>query len=119
MKNTILIAAILSIVFIAGCVSQPSAQTVKIGFIAPLTGDAAVYGLPLKNMVELATEEINSQGGIDGKKVEIIYEDGKCNGKDAATAMQKLVSVDKVRVIFGGFCSSESLGAEPIATQNK
>lgn len=89
---------------------------VKIGFIGPLTGEAAVYGLPLQNMIKLAAEEINAEGNLE---MEIIYEDSKCNGKDSATAMQKLVSVDNVKVVLGGFCSSESLGAEPIATQNK
>ncbi|MBI4167751.1 MAG: ABC transporter substrate-binding protein, partial [Candidatus Aenigmarchaeota archaeon] len=97
--------------------SEPYAKTqLKIGFLGPLTGDAAVYGLPAQNMVALAAEEINAQGGI---VMEIIYEDGKCNGKDGATSMQKLVNVDKVKVVLGGFCSSETLGAEPIATQNK
>ncbi len=118
----LIIAVIVAVVLIStGGRQQSSGQKelIKIGFIGPLTGDAAVYGLPLKNMVELAVEEINSQGGINGKNLEVIYEDGKCNGKDGATAMQKLVNVDNVEVVLGGFCSSESLGAEPIATENK
>lgn len=124
MNNKIVAAGIVIIIIavLVGVValSRPAqAETIKIGFLGPLTGDAAVYGLPLKNMVDLAVEEINSEGGVNGRKLEIIYEDGKCSGKDAATAMQKLVNVDKVKVVFGGFCSSESLGAEPIATQNK
>ena len=94
-------------------------ESIKIGFIAPLTGEAATYGLMGQNVVKLAADEINAQGGINGRHLEIIYEDGKCNGAAAATAIQKLVEFDKVEVVFGGFCSSESLGAEPIATQNK
>lgn len=99
--------------------TETNAETIKIGFIGPLTGDAAVYGTPGRNMVELVVEEVNKEGGIDGKQIEVIYEDGKCNGKDAANAVQKLVNIDKVEVVIGGFCSSESLGAEPIATQNR
>lgn len=90
---------------------------VKLGVIAALTGDAAVYGETLRNVTQIAVDEINKSGGINGQQVEAIYEDGKCNGKDAASAMQKLVSVDKVQVVLGGFCSSESLAAVPIATQ--
>lgn len=90
---------------------------IKLGMIAPLTGDAAVYGETFRNVTELAVEEINKSGGINGQPIQAIYEDGKCNGKDAASAMQKLVSVDAVQVVIGGFCSGESLAAVPIATQ--
>jgi len=96
-----------------------STEPIKIGFIGPLTGDAAAYGEPRRNIIQLAVEEINKAKGINGRMLEVIYEDGKCNGKDAANAMQKLVNVDKVKVVIGGFCSSESLAAVPIATQNK
>ena len=118
----ILVALIIIVASAAVLMSKSlpaNTGTLKIGYLGPLTGDAAVYGIPAKNIIDLATEEINNQGGIDGRELEIIYEDGKCNGKDSATAMQKLVNVDKVEIVLGGFCSSESLGAEPIATQNK
>lgn len=123
-RSSVVIISILTLVIIAGCVSQVPEQAstnepIKIGLIGPLTGEAASYGLPQKNMVEMAAEEINSQGGIKGRNLEIIYEDGKCNGKDGATAMQKLVNVDRVKVVLGGLCSSETLGAEPVGTQNK
>ena len=56
---------------------------------------------------------------INDVPVEVIYEDGKCNGQDAASAAQKLINVDKVEVILGGQCSGETLAAAPIAEQNK
>src|SRR5438309_1367757 len=90
-------------------------EPIKIGFIGPLTGDGAVYGEPYRNMVVMAVEEINKAGGVDGKSIEVVYEDGKCNGKDGANAAQKLVNVDKVQVIIGGVCSSETLAAVPVA----
>ena len=100
--------------------SEPvSTDPIKIGFIGPLTGDAAVYGEPLRNVIQLAVNEINAAGGIGGRQIEMIYEDGKCNGKDGANAMQKLVNVDQVKIVIGGFCSSESLAAAPIAMNNK
>lgn len=91
----------------------------KVGIILPLTGDAASYGEPGEKVFRLATEEVNNSGGVDGKKLELVVEDGKCNGKDATNAAQKLVNVDKVQVIIGGFCSSESLAAVPVAAQGK
>jgi branched-chain amino acid transport system substrate-binding protein len=67
----------------------------------------------------MAVEEINSIGGINGRKIEVIYEDGKCNGKDAVTAAQKLINIDKVKIILGGACSGETLAVAPLAEQNK
>ena len=89
---------------------------IKVGFIGPLTGDAAAYGEPFQKAVELAVSEINEAGGVLGQPLEFIYEDGACAGADAANAAQKLINVDGVQLILGGFCSSESLSAEPMAT---
>lgn len=98
--------------------SKPSSnEQIKIGFIGPLTGDAAAYGEVWRNVVALAVDEINNSGGINGKPIEMIYEDGKCTGGGAASAMQKLANVDQVKVVIGGFCSEESIAAVPIATQ--
>jgi branched-chain amino acid transport system substrate-binding protein len=91
----------------------------KVGVIVPLTGDAAVYGEPARNVLQEAVDEINAAGGINGRQISLIVEDAKCTGTDAANATQKLVNVDKVQVIIGGFCSSESLSAVPIAAQGK
>ena len=100
--------------------SQPvSTEPIKIGYIGPLTGEGAVYGETEKNVTTMAVDEINANGGINGRKIEIIYEDGKCTGKDATTALQKLISVDHISIVLGGTCSAESLAMVPIATQNK
>lgn len=92
---------------------------VKIGWIGPLTGEAAIYGEVAKKINEMAVEKINVDGGINGRSLEVVYEDGKCNGKDATNAMQKLVAVDKVQIVIGGFCSGESISATSIANQNQ
>lgn len=92
---------------------------IKIGFMGALTGDGAAYGEPQLGVIKIGEEEINSAGGINGRKIEIIYEDGKCNGKDGANAVQKLVNVDKVKVILGGSCSSETLAGIPIVEEAK
>ena len=91
---------------------------IKIGFVGPLSGDAAVYGESERDAVALAIEKVNADGGIDGRTLELIAEDGLCNGKDAANAMQKLVNVDGVKFVIGGFCSSESLAIVPIGEKN-
>ncbi len=92
---------------------------IKIGFVGPLSGDAATYGEPVKSGVVLAVEEINKNGGIAGRQVEIIYEDGKCEGGKAVSSTQKLISIDKVKYILGGMCSGESLAMVPITKEAK
>src|SRR3989344_2301048 len=93
---------------------SPMEGTIRIGFIGSLTGEAASYGEPQRDALKLAVDDINSSGGIGGRTVEIIYEDGECSGEGGANAAQKLVNVDKVEVILGGSCSSETLAALPI-----
>lgn len=91
-----------------------SSDVFQFGVMLPLTGEAAAYGIPLQNAIELAVAEINANGGISGKPVELVTEDSKCDPREGATAAEKLVNVDEVRVIFGGACSGETLGAAPI-----
>ena len=94
-------------------------ETITIGALAPLSGDAAVYGVPFQRVAKIALDEINAAGGVDGKKLEIIWEDGGCNPNTANTATKKLLEIDKVHVIYGGFCSSETLAAAPLTEAAK
>ena|SRR3989344_4856 len=96
-----------------------TAEPIKIGFIGPLTGDAANIGQNAKAAVEIAVSEVNAAGGINGRPLEVIYEDGKCNGKDAANAANKLINIDKTPIILGGACSSETSSFTGLAEQTK
>ena len=115
MKKIIIFALIGLFVFTA-CTST---ETVKIGFIGPLTGTGAVYGTVELHAAQLAVEDINSAGGIKGKQVELIVEDGKCDGTASTTAAQKLTQVDGVKYLLGGHCSTESLSIIPITDPAK
>ncbi|MFH0949541.1 MAG: ABC transporter substrate-binding protein [Candidatus Aenigmatarchaeota archaeon] len=114
---------LMAVGYIVALLSTPTGkvtnETIKIGFIGPLTGEVGEIGLRAQEAVNLAVEEINAQGGINGKKLEIIYEDGRCNAKAAVEAANKLINVDKVQVILGGLCSGEALAIAPLAEQNK
>jgi len=72
-----------------------------------------------KKAIDLAVEEINSSGGINGANLRVIYEDGQCDGKQAVTAGNKLINIDQVKYILGGQCSSETLAVAPIAEASK
>lgn len=92
---------------------------IRIGVMLPLTGDAAAWGVEPLNAMRLAQEEIDNAGGIDGAQLEFIVENDKCDPATAASAAQKLISVDKIKIIFGGGCSGETLAAAPIAEEAK
>ena len=111
------IVGIVIVVVIVISVSKGGANNsgpIKIGIIAPLTGDAAGYGEPARNVFQMAANEINSSGGINGRSVQLVIEDSKCDGKDGASAAQKLISIDKVQVIIGDVCSGATLGELPV-----
>ena len=128
MKNSILTFLTILVIFMAACAPPQKVEekelakfqgSYKIGVMLPLTGDAAAVGLPEQRGVKIAIDEMNAKGGINGRKLEAIYEDSKCNPKDGNAAAQKLVNIDKVKVIIGGTCSGETLGASPITEANK
>lgn len=98
---------------------KPFPEPIRIGFIGPLTGDKAEMGQNAQAAVALAVQEINAAGGVNGRRLEVIYEDGKCSGADAAKAADKLITADKVPVILGGACSEETLAFAEAAEQSK
>ncbi|MCF7812274.1 ABC transporter substrate-binding protein [Candidatus Gracilibacteria bacterium] len=99
--------------------SSSSNEPLKIGAIAPMTGDGAVYGDMQQKVLQLKTEQLNQSGGLNGREINIVLEDGKCNPADSSRAAQKLIGIDGVSVILGGFCSGETLGAAPIAERKQ
>jgi len=92
---------------------------IKIGFVGPLTGDAASIGQNEQVAVALAVEEVNKAGGVNGRPIEVIYEDGKCTNTNANAAASKLINMDKVPVILGGVCSGETMAFTDIAEKSK
>jgi len=89
-------------------------MTVKLGSILPMSGDASAYGIEMKRALDYRMNEVNAEAEKNGYKIELIIEDGKCDGSSAVNAFQKLTDVDGVKFILGGGCSSESLGIAPL-----
>lgn len=94
-------------------------ETVKIGLIQPLTGSVAYNGSTDVNGSKLAAEEINAQGGVLGRKLELIIEDGQCKPANSVNAAEKLIQRDKVAALSGAFCSSATLAVMPVAENYK
>ena len=83
---------ILSAVLALSCVSALAEDTIKIGGIAPLTGAVSVYGNLVKDGVDLYIDEVNANGGVLGKKVEMIWKDDTGDAVEATNAYEQLVS---------------------------
>ena len=99
----ILSAAVLALT-LASC-SKAESNSVKIGGIFPLSGQVAVYGVECKNGVDLAIEEINAAGGINGKPVVLVSEDDEGNPDKTVNAFKKLSTKDGVKVVIGSLTS--------------
>jgi len=88
-----------------------SGDRIKIGVIAPLTGETAWGGQPSKWAAQMAADEINAAGGVNGKKIEMIFADGRCTPQASASAAEQLITQDKVQFLMGEWCSSATIAA--------
>jgi branched-chain amino acid transport system substrate-binding protein len=96
-----------------------SADEIKVGEFASLTGGSASFGQSSHKGTALAIEEINAAGGVLGKKLKLITEDDQSTAGQPATIARKLISQDKIVALLGEVASSKSLEAAPICQQNK
>lgn len=95
-----------------------AAETIKIGGIQPLTDWGAAEGLYIRNGAQIAIDKINAAGGVNGKQLALIMEDGRNDPADSLNATQKLISRDKVSVLFGAWLSSATLAIIPTTMRN-
>lgn len=99
----------LSMCFAGGEKEDSAAgSVVKIGFIGPLTGDYANYGTLCRQAVEMAIDEINAKGGVNGVQIKLFAEDSEGDSQKALAAMEKLSSSDKVCAIIGPVLTGET-----------
>ena len=94
-------------------------QPIKIGVSLPFTGDAAVWGKSQKDGYDLALEQINERGGVNGRKTALIYGDDQGLAKEGVSALQKFIDVDKIDSLAGVANSSVALAFIPIINKNK
>lgn len=102
---------------VAGCGGGEKAEdtdTIKVGANLEMTGGSASYGISAKNGIDLAFKQVNDKGGVLGKKLEIVVADNKSEAAEAANAMQKLVSQDKVVAVIGPNLSSSAIAGAAI-----
>ncbi len=96
-----------------------TALPITIGFAGALTGDAAIWGVPIRNAVEMAVNDINAAGGVNGRSLKVLYENSKCTANGGVHAADNLVNAAGVRIIIGGVCSSETQAMLAVTEEKK
>jgi len=130
MKNIFLAFSIIfSIAFSSACVDKGanSGNTstggdtgdIKVGVYVDLTGPTSSFGQSTKNGIQLAVDEINQAGGVNGRKIALIIEDDQGRTEQAKTVVEKLIKQDKVVAVLGEVASSNTLAAAPVAQEAK
>ena len=118
-----ILMAIIIVSFIGisstGLFLQQEDDSVKIGVVATLTGIGSYFGEQEIKGLELAQEEINKNGGINGKKIELIIEDSKTSPLDAVNATKKLIYFDQVNFIVGDSWGSTTGAMVPVTNDNQ
>jgi ABC-type branched-subunit amino acid transport system substrate-binding protein len=124
MKSTALVAALMgaaSALAVMPALAQTKATNqgitpteIVIGTHQDLSGPIKTWGVPVSNGMKLAVEEINTAGGINGRKLRLIIEDSAYDPKKAVLASQKLVEKDKVLAIIGGMGSAPVIASQDI-----
>ena len=92
-----------------------AAEPIKIGVAEALSGGAAQYGISIRNGFQMAADEINAAGGVNGRQLELVIEDEQGKKDEAINAFKKLIFQDKALMLFGPTLSNSAAAADPIA----
>jgi branched-chain amino acid transport system substrate-binding protein len=121
---TLLTALLFGASIFTGCAKSAatatgSSNTIKVGLNYELSGNVATYGQGLVEGIELGFEEINKNGGVLGKQVELVKKDNKSDATEAANVSTALTTKDKVVLLLGPATSGNTKAASPAATTSK
>jgi branched-chain amino acid transport system substrate-binding protein len=97
--------------------SEGFAGTIKIGGIGPTTGGAAVYGTAVKNAAQIAVDEINAAGGINGYEIELNFQDDECDAEKSVNAYNTLKDWD-MQILMGTVTSGCCIAVEAVASSD-
>lgn len=115
--KTLIVTIITAVTLLFG--PAAGADTIKIGFMAPLPGPAAADGQSAKQSCEMLIERINSEGGINGKQIELIVYDDQFDSKQAVTVAHKMIEGDKVVAGVSGSYSFTSRAAAQVFQEER
>ncbi|MEP7329683.1 MAG: ABC transporter substrate-binding protein [Betaproteobacteria bacterium] len=104
---------------ISGVAVAVAQEPVRIGVVQPLTGPVAYDGNIYVNTVKMLVDAMNAKGGVLGRKIELVVEDGACNPAQSVNAAEKLVVREKVVALLGAFCSTSTAAMMEVAKKYK
>lgn len=125
LRSTLLPAIIVSLALAFSCARQPEngvqpdRTTIKIGYFGDLTGPTYNFGQSAQNGVLMAAAQINQDGGINGRRIDVVIEDDRGSPEEAAKKTAKLIEQDKVVAIIAGGTSGNSRAAAPRAQSSR
>ncbi|WP_116026848.1 urea ABC transporter substrate-binding protein [Thermomonospora umbrina] len=99
--------------------SADDGKTIKVGILHSLSGTMSISEVTVANAEKMAVDEINAAGGVLGKKLEVVQEDGASDWPTFAQKAQKLIRKDKVAAVFGGWTSASRKAMLPVFERNK
>jgi len=117
MKIFRIVGLVVVVSLLVGMVGAAFADepTVKMAILAPMSGDVGTFGASTKNGAEMAFEEWNAQGGVNGAQIEWVVGDTRCDPQEARNAANKVIDQDGVQYIVGAVCSSSSIPISDVA----
>jgi len=113
----VLLCVVTISVSFAGGAKEP--QTVKVGAILAVTGPASFLGAPESKTLEMLADELNSKGGVNGVKIELIIKDSGASAEKAISFAKQLIEEEQVFAIIGPSTSGESMQIKNIAEEGK
>jgi branched-chain amino acid transport system substrate-binding protein len=117
-KISLILISAVAVMVTVGC-QKGAGNTVKVGAITSVTGSQAAFGEAHKNGYAIALDEINSKGGVLGKKLELDIYDDQSKPDQAVQGVSKLVDQDRVPVLLGAYSSENTKAIIPAVTQRQ
>ena len=114
-----IVTLIAWLVAVAGGAPGWAADPIPIGYITPLTGSPALEGTFMSQGVELAVAELNAKGGVLGRPLKVIIEDGRADPQESTSAAEKLIVRDRVVALVGAWASSATLAVMNTVARHK
>lgn len=118
-KRTLLKSAVALAALVVFAGTAFAADSVKVGVMLSVTGPAAPFGIPERDIIKILADKYNAEGGINGHKLDLVYHDDQSNPTEAARGATRLIRQENVQVILGPSIGSATLAAAPIAAQAK
>jgi branched-chain amino acid transport system substrate-binding protein len=118
-KSINIMGLLVTLSLAMSCTKKGSENEIVVGQFGSMTGAEATFGQSTDEGVRLAVDEINSAGGIKGKKIKLVTMDNQGKAEEAAAVVTKLIEQEKAIAILGEVASSRSLAAAPIAQAKK